>query len=235
MTEQDQSETIRINKFIADSGYCSRREADKLIEQKKVKIDGIIAVHGDKVTDKNTVSIDGKTVKPRKTNIYIAFHKPFGAITTTDKNADNTVLDYIDIKERIYPVGRLDVESSGLLLLTNDGSIVNKLLKSKHKIEKEYLVTVDKPLTEESLKRLAGGLKIDNQKTLPAKVIQLSPNQFKIIIVQGLNRQIRRMCEALGYKVKILKRVKFAGIELKDLPRGKWRHLTAEEVHQLTK
>ncbi len=232
---QNQSEKIRINKFIADSGYCSRREADKWIDQKKVTIDGRVAMHGDKVSRKNVISINGHTVKPRKNNIYIAFHKPFGAITTTDKNADNTVLDYIDIKERIYPIGRLDVESSGLLLLTNDGSIVNKLLKSKHKIEKEYLVTVDKQLTEESLKRLAGGLKIDNQKTLPAKVIQLSPNQFKIIIVQGLNRQIRRMCDALGYKVKILKRIKFAGIELGDLPRGKWRYLTPAEIKTLTK
>ncbi len=235
MTKQNHTEIIRINKFIADSGYCSRREADKLIDQKKVKINGQTAIHGDKVSEKNTISIDGKTIKHRKTNIYIAFHKPFGTITTTDKKADNRILDYIDIKERIYPVGRLDVESSGLLLLTNDGSIVNKLLKSKHKTEKEYLVTVNKQLTDESLKRLAGGLKIDNQKTLPARVIKLSPNQFKIIIVQGLNRQIRRMCEALGYKVKILKRVKFAGIELNDLPRGKWRHLKPEEIKQLTK
>lgn len=224
---------IRINKFLADSGVCSRREADRLIQQKKVKINGRTAVLGDKVSPEDKITAEGKPVIPQTTKIYIALHKPFGAITTTDKKAENTVMDYVKVPERIFPVGRLDVETSGLLLLTNDGEIVNRLLKSKHRIEKEYLVTVDKPVTAETLNRLAGGLKIDNQKTLPAKVEKISPRQFKITIIQGLNRQIRRMCEALGLKVKILKRVKFAGIELGELSRGKWRHLTPREISSL--
>jgi len=230
-----QNSLTRINKYIAESGLCSRRQADDLIDQKKVSINGKTAKHGDKVSPNDIVKVDTKTVHPVKKEIYIALHKPFGAITTTSKESSNTVLDYIDIKERIFPIGRLDVESSGLILLTNNGSIVNKLLKSKHKIEKEYLVTVNKPLTKEALTRLETGLKIDNKKTLPAKVKKVSSNQFTITIIQGLNRQIRRMCEALGYHVKILKRVRFAGIDLAKLPRGKWRYLTNSEIMLITK
>lgn len=228
-------DSIRINKFLADAGVCSRREADKLIQLKKIKINGRTAVLGDKVSPADTITAFGKPVKPQTQKIYIALHKPFGAITTTDKTANNTVLDYIDLEDRIFPVGRLDVESSGIILLTNDGEVVNRLLKSKNRIEKEYLVTVDKPLTSQTLTRLAEGVKLDNKKTLPAKVEKISPNQFKITIIQGLTRQIRRMCEAVGYRVKILKRIKFAGIGLDELKRGKWRYLTPAEIALIKK
>lgn len=224
---------MRINKFLAEAGICSRREADRLIQAGEITINGKKAVLGDTVSSKDTIQHRGKTVKPLQEKIYIAFHKPFGAITTTDKNSENTVMDYIQIPHRIYPVGRLDVQSSGLLLLTNDGDIVNKLLKAEHKKEKEYLVTVNKPFTEDAIKKLAEGILLDERKTFPAKIKQISPNQISITIIQGMNRQIRRMCEKVGYEVKILKRVRIGNIRLGELPRGKWRHLTPDEVKTL--
>lgn len=224
-------EAIRINKYLAQSGYCSRREADRMIEEGKVTINGKKAKLGSKIIEGDEVRANGHEVKTAIKKIYIAFHKPFGVITTTDKKASNTVMDYVNIPERVYPMGRLDVESSGLILLTNDGDIVNKLLKSKNRNEKEYLVTVDKQITPEMLKKLESGITIDNyQKTLPAKVDKINSHQFSIIIVQGLNRQVRRMCEAVGLQVKILKRVRIMNIQLGDLARGKWRYLTEEEI-----
>lgn len=247
-----EEQKTRINKLLSQLGVCSRREADKLIENKKVQINGKIAKLGDHAGPDDQIKVAGKLVtnKPVK-HIYIAFHKPFGVITTTDKSKDNNILEYIKIPERVYPVGRLDVETSGLILLTNDGEIVNTLLKARNKTEKEYLVTLDKPVKPEHLKKMEEGMYLERMKitkskdgvrrrvsmgkfkTLPAVVKKVSPNQISITIVQGMNRQVRRMCEALRYEVKILKRVRFAGVELGDLQRGKWRPLTETEIASL--
>ncbi len=243
----------RINKLLSEMGICSRREADKLIEKGKIMINGKKAQLGDQAEVSDDIMVNGKKIAQKKVEkIYIAFHKPYGVITTTDRSKENNVLDYIDIKERVYPVGRLDVESSGLILITNDGDIVNKLLKSGSKIEKEYLVTVDKPVTPLLLQKMEKGVYIPRTKvvktpeglirhipmgkfkTLPASVKKISPTQFAIIIVQGMNRQIRRMCEVLGFNVKILKRVRIGKVELGELPRGKWRYLSEDEIKSIT-
>ncbi len=224
---------MRINKFLASSGMCSRRQADELIKNGKVTINGKKAELGDQVEGTEDVRINGKPAKPIEQKVYIAFHKPYGVICTTDPNADNNIIDYIKFPTRIFPIGRLDVESSGLILLTNDGDIVNKISKAQNGFQKEYHVTVDKPITPEGLTKLSEGVVILGKKTLPAITERISPNQFSIIIVQGMNRQIRRMCEAVGYNVKILKRVRIKNITLDELPRGKWRELTPEEVKAL--
>lgn len=224
---------IRINKYIARAGICSRREADRLIESGKVKINGQKATLGTTVNETDTVTVNGKTIQPQEQKIYIAFHKPYGVITTTDPNSPNNVLDYVKTARRVYPIGRLDVQSSGLLLLTNDGEIVNTVLKSKNKQEKEYLITLNKPITEEHIQKLQDGIILDGRKTLPARVKKINDRQIDMVLIQGMNRQIRRMCEQLGYEVKILKRIRVGNILLKDLPRGKWRHLTAKEVASL--
>ncbi|MBU0667788.1 rRNA pseudouridine synthase [Patescibacteria group bacterium] len=223
----------RINKFLAQAGICSRRQADKLIANGEVTINGKKAELGATVSGEDKVKVNGKLIRQIAEKIYIAFHKPYGVITTTNPENNNNIMEYIDLPTRIYPIGRLDVQSSGLILLTNDGEIVNKLLKSENKQEKQYLITVDKPLTKADIEKLQNGIMLDDRKTLPAKVKLISSHQFSITIIQGMNRQIRRMCEALGYNIKILKRVRFSGIELGDLPRGKWRHLTAEEIKSL--
>lgn len=224
---------MRINKFLASSGMCSRRQADELIKNGKVTINGKKAELGDQVEGTEDVRINGKPAKPIEQKVYIAFHKPYGVICTTDPNADNNIIDYIKFPTRIFPIGRLDVESSGLILLTNDGDIVNKISKAQNGFQKEYHVTVDKPITPEALTKLSEGVVILGKKTLPAITERISPNQFSIIIVQGMNRQIRRMCEAVGYNVKILKRVRIKNITLDELPRGKWRELTPDEVKAL--
>ncbi|MCA9373596.1 rRNA pseudouridine synthase [Candidatus Peregrinibacteria bacterium] len=226
-------EKIRINKFIAESGVCSRREADRLIQAGKVMINGKKAELGATVSEEDTITVNGKPINLQNEKIYIAFHKPFGVITTTDKNSENTVMDYIDLKTRVYPIGRLDVHSSGLLLLTNDGDIVNRILKSKHKLEKEYFVTLNKSITDEHVQKMCDGIDLDGQTTLPAKVSKINNRQIRMILIQGMNRQIRRMCEKLGYEIKILKRVRVGTITLEGLPRGKWRHLTKKEVASL--
>jgi 23S rRNA pseudouridine2604 synthase len=231
---------MRINKYLSTLGVCSRREADKLIQEQKVLINGKPATLGTQVTEKDKISINGRPIAssmPQK--IYIAFHKPYGVITTTDKSKPNNILEYINLPERVFPVGRLDVLSSGLILLTNDGDIVNNLMRAENKKEKEYFATLDKPMTPQDIKKLEKGITIIKknssqkrvpQKTLPAIIKKISPNQLSITIIQGLNRQIRRMCEALGYEVKILKRIRIASIELGELPRGKWRILTPAEI-----
>lgn len=226
---------MRINKFLASSGMCSRRQADELIKNGKVTINGKPAELGDQVEGSEDIRINGKPAKPIEHKVYIAFHKPYGVICTTDPNADNNIIDYIKFPTRIFPIGRLDVESSGLILLTNDGDIVNTISKAQNGFEKEYFVTVDKQITPEALRKLSEGVVILGKKTLPAKVEKISPTQFSIIIVQGMNRQIRRMCEAVGYNVKVLKRVRVKNITLEELPRGKWRHLTQQEVNDLLK
>lgn len=224
---------MRINKFLASTGLCSRRQADELLRSGRVTINGKKAELGDQVEGTENIQVNGKEVKPISEKIYIAFHKPYGVICTTDPNATNNIIDYLKFPSRIFPIGRLDVESSGLILLTNDGEIVNKISKAQNRFEKEYVVTVDKAVTPLALKKLAEGVIILGRKTLPAKVEKISPNQFIITIIQGMNRQIRRMCEAVGYEVNILKRVRIHNITLDGLGRGKWRHLTPEEVQTL--
>lgn len=229
------NEGIRLNKFIASSGLCSRREADTLIESGKVTINGEVALQGSKVMDGDIVLVNGRKVTPDDDMVYIAFNKPLGVTCTTDKRDPSNIIDYIGFDERIFPVGRLDKNSSGLILLTNDGSIVNKLLRAENGHEKEYLVTVNRPYDKNFLRSMESGVPVLGQLTLPCKLKPAGDRTFKIILHQGLNRQIRRMCEYLGYKVTRLKRIRFMNISLGDLETGKWRYLTASEKKELLK
>ena len=227
------SEGIRLNKYIASSGLCSRREADTLIESGKVTINGEAAVQGTKVMDGDIVEVSGKKITPDDSMVYIAFNKPLGVTCTTDQRDPSNIIDYIGYSERIFPVGRLDKNSSGLILLTNDGSIVNKLLRAENGHEKEYIVTVNRPYDKNFLKSMESGVPVLGQLTLPCRLKPVNDKTFKIILRQGLNRQIRRMCEYLGYKVTRLKRIRFMNIHLGDLESGKWRYLTSEEKKEL--
>ena len=229
------NEGIRLNKYIASSGLCSRREADTLIESGKVTINGEVAVQGCKVMDGDVVLVNGMKVTPDDDMIYIAFNKPLGVTCTTDKRDPSNIIDYIGFDERIFPVGRLDKNSSGLILLTNDGSIVNKLLRAENGHEKEYLVTVNRPYDKNFIRSMESGVPVLGQLTLPCKLKPAGDKTFKIILHQGLNRQIRRMCEYLGYKVTRLKRIRFMNITLGDLETGKWRYLTSSEKKELLK
>ena len=229
------SEGIRLNKYIASSGLCSRREADTLIETGKVTINGIVAVQGSKVLDGDVVEVNGRKVTPEDDMVYIAFNKPLGITCTTDTRDPSNIIDYIGFDERIFPVGRLDKNSSGLILLTNDGSIVNKLLRAENGHEKEYLVTVNRPYDKNFIKSMESGVPVLGQLTLPCRIKPAGDRSFKIILHQGLNRQIRRMCEYLGYKVTKLKRIRFMNIMLGDLETGKWRYLTSAEKKELLK
>ena len=229
------NEGIRLNKYIASSGLCSRREADTLIESGKVTINGEVALQGSKVMDGDIVLVNGRKVTPDDDMVYIAFNKPLGVTCTTDRRDPSNIIDYIGFDERIFPVGRLDKNSSGLILLTNDGSIVNKLLRAENGHEKEYLVTVNRPYDKNFLRSMESGVPVLGQLTLPCKLKPAGDTTFKIILHQGLNRQIRRMCEYLGYKVTRLKRIRFMNISLGDLETGKWRYLTASEKKELLK
>ena len=229
------SEGIRLNKYIASSGLCSRREADTLIESGKVTINGVVALQGTKVLDGDVVLVNGRKITPDDDMVYIAFNKPLGVTCTTDKRDPSNIIDYIGYSERIFPVGRLDKNSSGLILLTNDGSIVNKLLRAENGHEKEYLVTVNRPYDKDFVRTMEKGVPVLGQLTLPCKLRPCGEKSFKIILHQGLNRQIRRMCEYLGYKVTRLKRIRFMNIELGDLETGKWRYLTTAEKKELLK
>ena len=229
------NEGIRLNKYIASSGLCSRREADTLIENGKVKINGVIALHGSKVNPGDIVEVSGRKITPDDDMIYIAFNKPLGVTCTTDSRDPSNIIDYIGFDERIFPVGRLDKNSSGLILLTNDGSIVNKLLRAENGHEKEYLVTVNRPYDKAFINSMESGVPVLGQLTLPCRIKPAGDKTFKIILRQGLNRQIRRMCEYLGYKVTRLKRIRFMNVMLGDLETGKWRYLTAEEKKDLLK
>ena len=229
------SEVIRLNKYIASSGLCSRREADSLIESGKVTINGNVAVQGTKVNEGDVVLVNGRKITPDDDMVYIAFNKPLGVTCTTDKRDPSNIIDYIDFDDRIFPVGRLDKNSSGLILLTNDGSIVNKLLRAENGHEKEYLVTVNRPYDKNFIKTMESGVPVLGQLTLPCKLKPVGDKTFKIILHQGLNRQIRRMCEYLGYKVTKLKRIRFMNINLGDLETGKWRYLTSSEKKELLK
>ncbi len=228
-------EGIRLNKYIASSGLCSRREADSLIENGKVLINGAVAVQGTKVLPGDTVEVNGRKITPDDNMIYIAFNKPLGITCTTDRRDPSNIIDYIGFDERIFPVGRLDKNSSGLILLTNDGSIVNKLLRAENGHEKEYLVTVNRPYDKAFITSMESGVPVLGQLTLPCTLRPAGEKTFKIILHQGLNRQIRRMCEYLGYKVTKLKRIRFMNIQLGDLKTGQWRYLTADEKKELLK
>ena len=226
---------IRINKFLSEIGYCSRREADNLIDSGRVKINGKIPMKGTKVSIKDVVSVNGKVVSvlKKKKMVYIAFNKPVGIVCTTDQRREkNNIIDYINYPTRIFPIGRLDKPSEGLIFLTNDGDIVNKILRARNNHEKEYEVVVNKPVTKEFIKAMQNGVPILDTITRKCFVKQTDKNKFKIILTQGLNRQIRRMCEYLGYDVRKLKRVRIMNIKL-DIPIGAYRDFTTIELNQI--
>ena len=225
----------RINKFLSEIGYCSRRAADKLIERGRVKINGEVPLMGTKISDEDEVSVNGKVVhRPKKKKlVYIAFNKPRGIVCTTDQLREkNNIIDYINYPTRIFPIGRLDKPSEGLIFLTNDGDIVNKILRARNNHEKEYVVCVDKPVTKEFVGTMKNGVPILDTITRKCKVKQTGKKTFKIILTQGLNRQIRRMCEYLGYEVKQLKRVRIMNIKL-DVKVGEYRYFTYSELNTL--
>ena len=227
------SDSIRLNKYISESGTCSRREADKLIQKGAVTINGHIALVGSKVEFGDIVAIEGKEVKPKSNRVYMAFNKPVGVTCTTDPKDPTNIVDYIGYKERIFPIGRLDKMSEGLIFLTNDGDIVNKILRSGNQHEKEYVVTVDKPITDDFIKKMQRGVPILNTRTKPCKIERIGKNRFKIILVQGLNRQIRRMCEVFGYTVVKLKRIRIMNVELRGIEPGQWRYLKHAEIEEI--
>lgn len=226
--------SIRINKYLSEVGFCSRRAADQLLEEGRITINGKIPDLGTKVFPQDIVRVDGKIVgKPKTNHIYIAFNKPVGIVSTTDtKGEKDNIIDYIGHKERIFPIGRLDKDSEGLILLTSEGDIVNKILRAKNNHEKEYIVTVDRPIDRAFVKRMSSGIPILDTVTDPCKVELISKFKFRITLTQGLNRQIRRMCQYLGYSVRQLKRIRIMNIHL-DIPVGKWRDLTEKELEEL--
>lgn len=227
---------MRLNKYISDSGRASRREADKMIESGRVKINGKKAKIGDQVNPGDKVMVDGaliEVVDSDQAKVYIALNKPVGITSTTEKNVKDNIVDFMNYPSKIFHIGRLDKDSEGLILMTDDGDIVNEILRVENKHEKEYVVSVDKPITDEFVEKMSKGVRILGTKTLPCKVKQLSSHEFNIILMQGLNRQIRRMCETLGYNVTSLKRLRIMNIELGKLPVGEWRFLTAKEQDQL--
>ena len=225
---------VRINKFLSQAGFCSRREADKFILDERVTINGAIAKMGEKIDPSDDISVDGERIskKPNK-KIYIILNKPKGIVCTTDSGVEkNNIIDYVNHPKRIFPIGRLDKTSEGLIFLTNDGDIVNKILRAKNKHEKEYHVTVDKPITHEFIQQMSKGVPILNTVTRPCEIKRIKDYEFKIILTQGLNRQIRRMCEYLGYRVKKLKRIRIMNIKL-DIPLGEWRYFNDQEFSEL--
>lgn len=226
---------MRINKYISDTGFCSRREADKLVQSGKVTINGKIAVLGDVALEDDKVLIDGNPLKEKSKRVYIALNKPVGITCTTELHIKGNIVDFIGHKERIFPIGRLDKDSEGLILLTDDGDIVNKLLRSENNHDKEYIVTVNKPLTEDFIRKMSNGVKIEGKLTKKCKVERISEYVFRIILTEGRNRQIRKMTAHFGYSVKKLKRIRIMNIKLSDLPLGKWRDLTSEEKDKLFK
>ena len=227
---------IRINKFLSQKGFCSRREADKFILDERVTINGVIAKMGEKIDPEDDVSVDGERISKKiNKKIYIILNKPKGIVCTTDSSVEkDNIIDYINYPKRIFPIGRLDKTSEGLIFLTNDGDIVNKILRAKNKHEKEYHVTVDKPINNEFVKKMSKGVPILNTVTRPCEIKRIKEYEFKIILTQGLNRQIRRMCEHFGYRVKKLKRIRIMNINL-DIPVGEWRYFKDNEISELNK
>jgi 23S rRNA pseudouridine2604 synthase len=231
-----ESKSVRINKYLSEVGYCSRRAADKLIEQGKVKINGKVPEMGTKVNPGDEVRVKGKLIsEPKDKPVYLAFNKPIGIVCTTDTRVEkDNIIDYINYPKRIFPIGRLDKPSEGLIFLTNDGDIVNKILRARNNHEKEYIVTVDKPITKDFIKKMGAGVPILDTVTRKCFIERINKNRFRIILTQGLNRQIRRMCEYLGYDVIKLKRIRIMNISL-DVPVGKWRYFTKQELEELNR
>src|ERR1035437_2748010 len=229
------AEKIRLNKFISDSGYCSRREADKYIEQGHVTVNGKRAKLGDQVSLRDKVQMNGNLIEAKKGDdfVFLAFNKPVGIISTTEIGVKDSIIDYIGYHERIFPVGRLDKESQGLIFMTNNGDMVNKILRAGNNHEKEYLVTVNKPITDEFILKMGTGVPILGEITRKCKVVKESVFSFRIVLIQGLNRQIRRMCEYFDYEVTKLERIRIMNISLKGLPIGEWRQLQPEEMTEI--
>lgn len=224
---------MRINKWISETGYCSRREADKLVEAGKVTINGQIAVLGSQAEEGDDVRIEGRKLTGSSKHVYIALHKPVGITSTTETHVAGNIVDFVGHPERIFPIGRLDKDSEGLILMTNDGDIVNKILRAEGKHEKEYIVTVNKPITPRFVQAMSEGVRILGEMTLPCTVTRVSERVFRIILTEGKNRQIRRMCSALGYEVRRLQRIRIMNIHLGNLKSGAWRDLTNEEKQVL--
>lgn len=225
---------IRLNKFLSESGYCSRREADRLIEAGKVKVDGIVAFMGMKIKAGQQVEAEGTIVSGKDRPVILLVNKPRGIVcTTSDRDRAENIVEFLDYPIRVYPVGRLDKESEGLILMTNQGELVNQILKGRYGHEKEYLVTVDRELTEQFLSNMQKGVKILDTVTKPCVVERIGDKAFRIILTQGLNRQIRRMCEALGYRVRSLKRVRIMNLKLGNLKTGEYREITKNEMKEL--
>lgn len=224
----------RINKYLSEVGYCSRRAADKLIQEGRVTINGAVPEMGTKISGDDEIRVDGKLVStPQDDFVYIAFNKPVGIVCTTNTKVEkDNIIDFINYPKRIFPIGRLDKPSEGLIFLTNDGDIVNKILRARNHHEKEYIVTVNKPVTKAFVEQMKNGVSILDTVTRECEVKQLNKFTFKIILTQGLNRQIRRMCEALDYRVMELKRVRIMNISL-DIPVGQWRNLTKKELKEI--
>jgi 23S rRNA pseudouridine2604 synthase len=225
-----ESNLIRLNKFISDTGFCSRREADKYIEQGRVTINGKRPELGTKVSNRDIVKVDGRQINVKPEPLYLAFHKPVGIICTTERNIKDNIIDYIRFPMRIFPIGRLDRASEGLIFLTNDGDIVNKILRAGNNHEKEYIVSVNRQITPEFIKRMGNGVPVLDTVTQKCFVEKIDNHTFRIILTQGLNRQIRRMCTYLGYEVKKLKRTRIMNITLKGLAVGQWREFTRSEI-----
>ena len=226
---------MRINKFLAESGACSRREADAWIAAGRVTVNGVVAELGTRVAEDDQVAVDGRPIDAKPRRVYLALNKPVGVECTTDRDVPGNIVDFVGHRERIFPIGRLDKDSEGLILLTNDGDVVNHVLRAENAHEKEYVVAVDRPLTPEFLAGMAGGVPILGTVTNPCRVSQVGRNTFRIVLTQGMNRQIRRMCEHFDYTVRRLQRVRIMHIRLGELPIGKWRNLTSEEVRGLLK
>ncbi|MFD2117089.1 23S rRNA pseudouridine(2604) synthase RluF [Paenibacillus yanchengensis] len=224
---------MRINKFISETGYCSRRVADTLISSGRVTINGIVAELGSQVGAGDTVRVDGQQVGAHKEHVYIMLHKPVGITSTSEAHIKGNMVDFVGHEERIFPIGRLDKDSEGLILLTNDGDVVNPILRSEGKHEKEYIVTVDKPITPAFVKGMSEGVHILGSMTLPCQVIPQAERVFRMVLTEGRNRQIRRMCQKFGYRVTKLKRIRIMNIKLGSLPVGQWRDLTKEELGTL--
>lgn len=224
---------MRLNKYISETGVCSRREADKWIEAGRVTLNGRPAGLGAQVADGDEVRIDGELIGAKSKQIYIALNKPVGVTCTTEAHIEDNIIDLVGHPERIFPIGRLDKDSEGLILLTNNGDIVNEILRSENNHEKEYVVTVDRPITDLSLNMMASGVKIMGMLTKPCKVSRIDQESFRMILTQGLNRQIRRMCSALGYKARRLERVRIMNVHLGTLRTGEWRYLTDAELSGL--
>lgn len=236
ITHGDKNEDIRLNKYISETGICSRREADKLIEQGRVTVDGKVAVMGTKVSKGSCVKVNGKLIKPMAEKlVYIALNKPVGITCTTEAKVKGNIVDFVGHEKRIFPIGRLDKDSQGLIFLTNDGDIVNKILRAGNNHEKEYIVTVNKPITEDFIRKMSKGVPILDTVTKECVVRREGKNVFRIILTQGLNRQIRRMCEYLGYTVTKLERIRIMNVSLGNLKVGQWRNLTDKELAEINK